>query len=51
MIHSLPGEPVINYGVSREDLLKQAVRFCLLGMGLKEEAIRRCSKDMGSGSV
>jgi AcrR family transcriptional regulator len=50
MIHSLPGEPVIDYGVSREDLVKQAVRFCLLGMGLKEEAIRRCSKGKGISS-
>ena len=47
MIHSLPGESVIDYGVSRQDLVKHAVWFCLLGMGLKEEAIRRCSKGKG----
>ncbi len=47
LIHSLPGESVIDYGVSRDDLVKQAVRFCLLGMGLKEEALRRCSKSKG----
>lgn len=50
MIHSLPSESVIDYGVSHEELLKQVVWFCLRGMGLKEEAIRRCSKDMGSSS-
>lgn len=44
LIHSLPGKPVINYGVPREELVKQAIRFCLLGMGLKDEAIQRCSK-------
>jgi AcrR family transcriptional regulator len=44
LLHWLPSESVIDYGVSRNELVKQAVRFCLLGMGLKEEAIRRCSK-------
>jgi hypothetical protein len=47
MVDSLPGESVIDYGVSRQDLVKQVVRFCLLGMGLKEEAIRRESKGKG----
>jgi hypothetical protein len=51
MIHSLLGESVIDYGVSRADLVKQVIRFCLLGMGLKEEAIRRCSKGKGFQSV
>jgi AcrR family transcriptional regulator len=51
MIHSLPGESVIDYGVSHEELLKQVVWFCLRGMGLKEEAIRRCCKGMGISSV
>jgi hypothetical protein len=41
MLHSLPGEPVIDYGVSYEELVKQIVGFCLRGMGLKEVAIRR----------
>jgi AcrR family transcriptional regulator len=41
MLHSLPGESVIDYGVSREELVNQVVWFCLCGMGLKEEAIRR----------
>ncbi len=42
LLHSLPGEAVIDYGVSHEELVKQVVWFCLRGMGLKEEAIRRC---------
>lgn len=51
MIHSLPGEPVIDYEVARQELVEQAVCFCLRGMGLKEEAIRRCSEGMGTGTV
>lgn len=44
MLHILPDEPVVDYGVSREELIKQAVRFCLRGMGLSEQAIARyCS--------
>ncbi|MGA2616695.1 MAG: helix-turn-helix domain-containing protein [Thermoguttaceae bacterium] len=42
MLHNLPHEAVIDYGVSHEELVKQVVWFCLRGMGLKEEAIRRC---------
>lgn len=40
-IHLLPAEPVVDYGVSREKLVEQAVWFILRGMGLKEEAIKR----------
>jgi AcrR family transcriptional regulator len=40
MIHLLPSEPVIDFGVSRQELVQQAVWFSLRGMGLKEEAIR-----------
>ena len=47
MVHSLPGQSVIDYGVSHEELVKQVARFCLHGMGLKEEAIRRCYKSKG----
>ena len=47
LIHSLPGQAVIDYGVSHEELAKQVVCFCLRGMGLKEEAIRRCYKSKG----
>lgn len=42
LVHSLPAEAVIDYGVSREELVRQIIGFCLRGMGLKEEAIRRC---------
>ena len=47
VMHFLPVDPVIDYGVSREELVKQVIWFCLRGMGLKEEVIRRCyqSKD------
>jgi AcrR family transcriptional regulator len=41
MLHSLPGESVIDYGVPHEELVKQIVSFCLRGMGIKEVAIRR----------
>ncbi len=51
MIHSLPSEPVIDYGVNREDLVEQLTGFCLRGIGLKEEAIQRCEKDMETSNV
>jgi AcrR family transcriptional regulator len=41
-IHFLPADPAVDYGVSREELMRQVTWFCLRGMGLKEEAIRRC---------
>jgi AcrR family transcriptional regulator len=44
MLHTLPREAVIDYGVSHEELVKQVVWFCLRGMGLKEEVIGRCCK-------
>ncbi len=44
MMHFLPVDPVIDYGVPREELVNQIIWFCLRGMGLKEEAIRRCCK-------
>lgn len=47
ILHSLPGESVIDYGVPHDELVKQVVWFCLRGMGLKEEAIRRCAKSKG----
>jgi AcrR family transcriptional regulator len=42
VLHSLPRKAVIDYRVSHDELVKQVVWFCLRGMGLKEEAIRRC---------
>jgi AcrR family transcriptional regulator len=41
VMHSLPPDPVINYGIRREELVNQVIWFCLRGMGLKEKAIRR----------
>ncbi len=41
LMHFLPAEPVINYGIPREELVEQVTLFCLRGMGLKEESIRR----------
>jgi AcrR family transcriptional regulator len=41
MIHLLPSEPVIDFGVPRQELVEQAVWFSLRGMGLTDEAIRR----------
>jgi AcrR family transcriptional regulator len=42
MMHFLPADPVIDYGVPRKELVTQVIWFSLRGMGLKEEAIRRC---------
>jgi AcrR family transcriptional regulator len=36
-----PAQPVVDFGVSHDALVEQAVGFILRGMGLKEEAIRR----------
>src|SRR5207245_6227084 len=41
LIHLSPAKPVVDYEVSREKLVEQAVWFALRGMGLKEEAIKR----------
>jgi hypothetical protein len=38
----LPKKPVVDYGVSGEELVQQAVWFALRGLGLKDEAIKRC---------
>jgi AcrR family transcriptional regulator len=51
MMHFLPVDPVIDYGVPREELVNQVIWFCLRGMGLKEEAIRRCCKGKGIFNV
>jgi AcrR family transcriptional regulator len=42
LLQLLPATPVVDYGVSRKKLTEQAVWFALRGLGLKEEAIRRC---------
>jgi AcrR family transcriptional regulator len=41
MLHLQPKIPVVNYKVSREELVSQATWFGLLGIGLKEETVRR----------
>lgn len=40
-IMHLPTQPVIEYGVSKQDLLHQVVWFALRGMGMKDDAIAR----------
>jgi AcrR family transcriptional regulator len=42
LFHLLPEPPVVDYGLPREKLVEQAVRFALRGVGLTEEAIQRC---------
>ncbi|HVX60104.1 MAG TPA: helix-turn-helix domain-containing protein [Pirellulales bacterium] len=40
LIFDLPPSRVVDYGISREQLVEQAVWFSLRGMGLKEDVIR-----------
>jgi AcrR family transcriptional regulator len=41
MIYTRPANPVVDYGIGREQLIEQAVWFGLRGMGLKDEVIKR----------
>jgi Transcriptional regulator len=41
MTDFVPSAPVLNYGISREKLVKHVVWFLLRGIGMKEESIRR----------
>jgi AcrR family transcriptional regulator len=41
MLHLHPKVPAVNYKISRERLIEQAVRFALYGVGLTEKAIRQ----------
>ena len=41
MLHLHPEPPAVDYKVSRQALVEQAVWFALLGVGLKEQAIKR----------
>jgi AcrR family transcriptional regulator len=41
MLHLHPEEPAVDYKVSKQALVEQTVWFSLLGVGLKERAIRR----------
>ncbi len=40
MTDFVPSAPVLNYGISREKLVKHVVWFLLRGIGMKEESIR-----------
>jgi len=40
-LHLQPKKPAVDYKVSNEELVAQATWFGLLGIGLKEEAVRR----------
>jgi AcrR family transcriptional regulator len=51
MTHFLPEKPLIDYRVSNETLIEQAVWFCLRGMGLKDEAIRRYYNPKAMGKL
>jgi AcrR family transcriptional regulator len=42
LFHLLPETPVVDYELPRDKLIEQVVRFALRGVGLTEEAIRRC---------
>lgn len=41
MMHLYPKTPAVEYGLSKEELVEQAVWFSLLGIGVKHQAIRR----------
>lgn len=41
LINTLPETPAVDYGTSRKKLVEEAVMFCLRGLGLKEQAIKR----------
>ena len=41
MFHVFPQKPAIDFGLSREELIKQMVWFSLRGIGLKDESIQR----------
>lgn len=50
MVHSLPSKEVINYGVSRDELVEQITWFSLRGMGMKEEALQRLGAEQDRGA-
>lgn len=41
LLHLLPKKPIVDYGMSREQLVREAVPFLLRGMGLTDEAIAK----------
>jgi hypothetical protein len=42
MLNLHPKVPAIDYDADRDSLIEQATWFALLGVGVKQEAIRRC---------
>jgi AcrR family transcriptional regulator len=47
MMHFLPAIPVIDYEGSRDELVNQVTWFCLRGLGLTDDAIRRYYRPEG----
>jgi AcrR family transcriptional regulator len=41
LMNTLPEPPAVEYGSSRKKLVEEAVRFCLRGLGLTEQAIKQ----------
>ena len=48
IVHFLPTDPVIDYGVPRDQLVNQVTWFCLRGIGVKEQAIERWFRTGGT---
>lgn len=44
LILQLPPKPTVDYGLPTPKLIDEAIRFCLRGLGLHEEAIRHFNK-------
>jgi AcrR family transcriptional regulator len=51
MIHLLPAARIVDHGLSREQLVEQAVWFVLRGLGLKDEVIKRYYNAKALGMV
>lgn len=41
LLHLLPKKPIVDYGMTRDQIVQEAVPFLLRGMGLTEEAIAK----------
>ncbi len=51
IMHWLPGEALVEYHLPREELVQQVVWFCLRGIGLREETIRRYLDGLREGDT
>jgi AcrR family transcriptional regulator len=51
LVYLLPASPVVDYGVSHDQLVEEAVRFSLRGMGLEEESIQRLYNPQASPAL